>query len=279
MPSTTTTRLFEDDAAGGRCLRARRDRFAEHQEFSTSFFCFPVVRLLPLPRPILLVLFFVRSFLPDHEIISLKAHSGEGTTKEKRLPYEAMYTSLLARSPSSPFSLYVLLCRSYQLRSLLPSTYRGARASVSFLSTLRVRAPFSSSSLSVLLPLSLAHAYTHIHTLTYSLSSRDLFVLPASRSVRSLRSFGRHIDAFGHTGDTHRSRSRSSSSTSGRLRVSRRTQEKREMQNMLFRCLSFGTEVPARDGSSYGELTHLSRRGGSRSSFGRASPLLREAKS
>lgn len=46
-------------------------------------------------------------FFPlDHGIISLKAHGGEGTTKEERLPYEAtVYVPPRASSPPTPPSL------------------------------------------------------------------------------------------------------------------------------------------------------------------------------
>lgn len=103
LPSTaaTTTRAtqagvpFEDDAAGGRCRRARRRRVRgpASENFPTKlppvvFYSPDVLRCLScifLPLPPILISFFP----PDHGIISLKAHGGEGTTKEERLPYEA----------------------------------------------------------------------------------------------------------------------------------------------------------------------------------------------
>lgn len=119
LPSTaaaTTTRatqagvLFEDDAAGGRCRRARRGRFAARRPrtshgyslllilliFNFFYVFFPTRISSTLPSvPI--------SFFPDHGIISLKAHGGEGTTKEERLPYEAtVYVPPRASSPSAP---------------------------------------------------------------------------------------------------------------------------------------------------------------------------------
>lgn len=101
LPSTaaTTTRAtqagvpFEDDAAGGRCRRARRRRVRgpASENFPTKlppvvFYSPDVLRCLScIPSFATYPDFF---FPPDHGIISLKAH-GEGTTKEERLPYEA----------------------------------------------------------------------------------------------------------------------------------------------------------------------------------------------
>lgn len=120
LPSTaaaTTTRatqagvLFEDDAAGGRCRRARRGRFAARRPRTSHGYSLPLV----LPRYLisltffslrvfpLLYLLFRCLFFPDHGIISLKAHGGEGTTKEERLPYEAtVYVPPRASSPPAP---------------------------------------------------------------------------------------------------------------------------------------------------------------------------------
>lgn len=103
LPSTaaTTTRAtqagvpFEDDAAGGRCRRARPAAGSRPGVRELSHKTTPCCLLFPgrSPLPLVCIPSFATYpdffFPPDHGIISLKAHGGEGTTKEERLPYEA----------------------------------------------------------------------------------------------------------------------------------------------------------------------------------------------
>lgn len=101
--------------------------------------------LPPLP-PVLSPL----PFSPGHGIISLKAHGGEGTTKEERLPYEAdcirpsrVLKPLAPRIPSLTLSLSLALNHPRRSFSLTPGGVAAHAPGVSFLSVLRLCAPFS----------------------------------------------------------------------------------------------------------------------------------------
>lgn len=103
-------------------------------------------------RLFLLFLPFSHRFLfsPGHGIISLKAHGGEGTTKEERLPYEAdcirpsrVLEPLAPRILSRSLSLSLALNHPRRSFSLTPGGVAAHAPGVSFLSVLRLCAPFS----------------------------------------------------------------------------------------------------------------------------------------
>lgn len=157
----------EDDAAVQRRGRFARLRSPESYLspdtpflLSTRHPCFLVLSLslfffssscTSSNRLLLLALPVRRFFLPDHGIISLKAHGGEGTTKEERLPYEAtVYVPPRARvltpPPVAPFSRGVFLSFSSGGQPSVSFSHGSIAAhapGVSFLSALRVRAPSS----------------------------------------------------------------------------------------------------------------------------------------
>lgn len=219
-------------------------------------------------------------FAPDHGIISLKAHGGEGTTKEERLPYEA---TVYVLTPSKP------LARSISLSH--PRRYRGARARC----VLSLYPPRARSILSVCLsynlsPFSSSRRLSRARDLSRSSCA---FAAPLARYVRAcsvvastrledeslVPLFARSLATIVVVVIVVRT-----SAHSNRWRESgqeKRTGRKHHVETSgdtgaRYVPLVISPSDPARAGSNYGELTYLLQMGGSRS-FGRANPLLREA--
>lgn len=182
-------------------------------ESASSGYSLSSIRSSPPPCP-LSSSSSCRLFLPDREIISLKAHGGKGTTKEERLPYEAtVYVPPRARPHPSltPFSRSlspsaasavpdVPLARSFS--HSLPRRRRGARARC-VLSLCPPRARSVLRSLCLAPSICLSRSLL-LFSSSYPLARAIYFVfVPTARPVaRSLRSrlFGRHIDASGWGG-------------------------------------------------------------------------------
>lgn len=246
--TTQAGHLFfeEDDAAGGRCRRARRGRFAATPRAAPARIILSPRLLFPcsdqskLPLSPLLPRLPLSSFRPDHGIISLKAHGGEGTTKEERLPYEAT-VYVPPRASSHPLSALLF---SLDL-SFSPSTVSGRTRQV---------CPFS-------LPSACA-----LHSLSVRLSSSTSLSRARARSISFLLRVCRSLVTFALVRSPHRRVWRmrclvplfARSARRRRPRTLRiadqtrvRRQEKRAEQE-ADRGLDFD---PARADSNYGEST------------------------